>query len=149
MSIQPTLAVGTDGITFSFQVPAGATTIPARKLVITGLRIQGVVTTALTGGPVSYEYSLAYGHTGVSMAQAETASFTSPTTKAPRRVFIGMESYASAAAIGTIGQGVFFPFESPIVVNPGEFVAVVAKNLGVVTTAGVITLGAGFDAHWA
>lgn len=145
-SVQPTLAVGTDGIVCSYQVPAGSAAQPPRNLVITGVRVQGAVTTALTGGPVVYAYSLAFGHTAVTLATAESGTFVTGTAKAARRIALGVESYAAAAAVGAIGAGVYMPFASPIVVHPGEFVAIVAKNLGVVTTAGVISLLVTFDA---
>jgi hypothetical protein len=136
-SVQPTLAVGTDGIVCSFQVPAGSINITPRRLVISGIQIQGAITTALTGGPVVYAYSLAYGHTALSLATAETGSFVTATTKAPRRVPLGYETYAATAAVGVIGGGIKIAFSKDIVVNPGEFVAIVAKNFGVVTSAGL------------
>lgn len=142
---QPTLAVGTDGIVCSYQNPVPTSAIPGKTLYIKGVRVQGVVTTALTGGAVVYEYTLAFGHTAVSIATAETA-----TTKAARRVGIGIETFASAAAIGVVGSasGQYMPFNAPIAVNPGEFVAVTAKNLGVVTTTGVILFLVSFDAYF-
>ena len=142
-SVQPTLAVGNDGILCSYQNPVGSINITPRTLYITGVRIQGAVsTTALTGGPVLYAYSLAFGHTTVSMAQAEGIA-----AKAPRRIAIGFETYAATAAVGVIGTGCSMAFASPIVVNPGEFVAICAKNLGVVTSAGVIAILVSFDAY--
>lgn len=144
-SALPTLAVGTDGILCSYQNPAGSLTQPPRNLVVTGVRIQGGVTTTLVGGPVLYAYSLAFGHTALTLATAETGSFVTATAKAPRRIPLGLETYAAAAAAGAIGAGIYVPFASPIVVHPGEFIAIVAKNLGTVTTAGVITLLVTFD----
>ena len=150
-AVLPTLATNTDGIICSYQVPAGATTEPPRTFMCTGVRVQGGVTTALVGGNVQYFYSLAYGHTAVSMATAEGGSYTtSPTTKAPRRIAIGQENFAAAAAVGTIGSvdGQKMQFLSPIPVNPGEFIAVCAKNVGTVTSAGVITFLVTFDGYW-
>jgi hypothetical protein len=144
---QPTLGAGTDGIVCSYQNPAGSLTQPARTLYIRGIRVQGAVSAALTGGPVLYAYSLAYGHTAVSMATPETGSFVTATTKAPRRVPLGLETYAATAAAGTLGAGVFMSFASPLVVNPGEFVAICAKNLGTVTSAGTITFLVTFDGY--
>ncbi len=144
-SVTPTLAVGTDGILANFQVPTGSINFRSKTLIITGVRIQGVVTTALTGGPVIYAYSLAYGHTAVSLATTESTSFVTNTAKAPRRIALGTESYASAAALGTLGASVSMSFQSPIPVNPGEFVCITAKNLGIVTTAGVISLFVTYD----
>lgn len=148
-SVQPTLAAGTDGIISSYQVPAGSIAIRPRALMIKGVRVQGAVTTTLTGGPVVYAYSLAYGHTAVSLLTADGTSFTtSPTTKSPRREPLGLESYVVTAPAGTLGQGVYMPLTCPIVVNPGEFVQLVAKNLGTVTSAGVIVLLVSYDHVW-
>ena len=150
-STQPTFAVGSDGIVCGYQVPAGSVTAKGRILMITGVKIHSAVsTTAITGGPILYAYSLAFGMTALSMLTPETASFTSPTTKAPRRVALGFETFASAAAVGTAGSpgGCYMAFNSPIPVNPGEFVAICAKNLGVVSSAGVITFLVTFDGFW-
>lgn len=145
-----TLAAGTDGIVTSFQVPAGSVNITPRSLIITGVWVHSVVDAALTGGPLAFMYSLAYGHTAVSLATAETGSFVTASTKAPRRIVLGVEGCAATATAGTLlsPQGVFRTFSSPIVVNPGEFVAVVARQLGTVASAGSVVHAAGFDAHW-
>lgn len=147
-SVLPTLTAFTDGILFSYQNPVGSTTQPARELMIRGVWLQGVVTTILAGGPVIYAYSLAFGHTAVSLAQAESGTFVSPSTKAPRRIALGIESYAATAPVGTLGQGVYLQLETDVVVHPGEFVAIAAKNLGVVTTTGAISFIAGFDHYF-
>lgn len=143
----PTLTAATDGILCSYQNPAGSATQIPRSLIILGVYIQGLVTVALTGGPVYYAYSLAYGHTAVSMATVDTGSFVTATTKAPRRIPLGFETYIATAPVGTLGQGRYVKFDAPIVVNPGEFVAVCAKNLGTVTTLGAITAHVTFDAY--
>jgi hypothetical protein len=146
-ALLPTLAVPTDGIICSFQNPAATAAIPGKTLYVRGVKIQGCVTTVLAGNasPVILAFSLAFGHTAVSMAQAEAAG-----AKAPRRIPLGYETYAAAAAVGTLGsqQGVYMPFDAPIAVNPSEFIAVVAKNLGVVTTTGVITFQISFNSYW-
>lgn len=139
----PTLTAATDGIVCSYQNPTPTINVTGRLLYITGVRVQGLVTTAFTGGPVYYAYSLAYGHTSVSMATAEAAA-----AKAPRRVALGYETYVVTAPVGTLGQGLYVPFNSPIVVNPGEFIALCAKNLGTVTSVGVITFLVTFDGYW-
>jgi hypothetical protein len=146
-SALPTLAVATDGILCSFLNPAATAAIPGKTLYIRGVKIQGAVTTVLAGNatPVIYALSLAYGHNALTLAQAEGAG-----TKAARRVPLGYETYAAAAALGSLGSasGVYMPFTAPIAVNPSEYVAVVAKNLGAVTTTGVITFLVTFDSYW-
>jgi hypothetical protein len=142
-TVLPTLAVGTDGIISSFQNPAAAAAVQGRTLYIRGVRIQGAVVVALTGGNVLYAYSLAFGHTAVSLATAEAAG-----TKAPRRIPLGYENYVVTAPAGTLGQGVYMAFNAPIAVNPSEFVQIVAKNMGVVTTLGAISIQITFDSYW-
>jgi hypothetical protein len=137
---QPTLAAGTDGIVSSYQVPFAATA-PGKTLYITGVRVQGAVTTTLVGGPVLYAYSLAFGHTAVSLATAEANG----TAKAPRRIALGFETFPATSIAGIAGGGVYMAFNSPVCVQPGEFIQLVAKNLGTVTSAGVITFLVAFD----
>jgi len=122
-----------------------AANIPGKTLYIKGIKVQSAVTTVLAGGPVLYEYTLAYGHTAVSMATTDTS-----TTKSPRRVGVGFGTYVLNAAVGTLGSpsGQYLPFGAPIAVNPGEFVAVTAKNLGLVTTTGVVLFLVTFDCYF-
>ena len=142
-SLLPTLAVGTDGIISSYLVPAATALIPGESLVITGIWIDAAVTTVLAGGPCVFAMSLAVGGDAITLAQAEGAA-----TKAFRRIPLGFLNFAAAAAVGSNNPKLFVPFASPLVVQPGEYVQVVAKNLGVVTTTGVITFLIGFDSHW-
>lgn len=148
--VLPTLAAGTDGILFSFQNPVGSVTQTPRNLVIRGVNLSGAVDLVLTGGPLVLAYSLAYGHTAISMATAEAASFASATTKAPRRVWLGVQSTIAAAVAGTaLGPGpLAVRFDSPVVVAPGEFVAITVRNQGTVTSAGSIVVAAAFDAYF-
>ena len=145
----PTLTVFQDGILSSYQNPAGTVNIQGRTLFITGVRISSAVSAAFTGGAVAQLYYLAYGHTAVGLTTAEASSFTTGGGKSPRRVPLGGEGFPITAALGTFASGgVSASFTSPIVVNPGEFVAVVAKNVGIVTTAGSITSMISFDSYW-
>lgn len=148
VAVLPTLAANTDGILFAYQNPVPTINITGRNLIITGVKVQGAVSVVLAGGPVVYAYGLAFGHTAASLATAESASFATGTTHAPRMAFVGMESYPATAAVGTIGAGATISFNSPIVVRPGEFVALVARNMGTVTTTGAITVGAYFDGYF-
>lgn len=143
----PTLAANTDGIVCSYQNVNGTAGQSSRTLYITGVSIRSCVTTVLVGNatPVVYFYSLAFGHTAVSLATAEAVA-----AKAPRRIALGAESFVAAAAVGTLGSqnGVQVTLRSPVVVNPGEFIQVVAKNVGVVTTTGVVTFLIAFDGYF-
>ena len=150
--VLPTLAVGTDGILFSFQNPAGSVSQTPRNLIIRGVRISGGVDLALSAAAVLVlAFSLAYGHTAVSLATAESASFaTGGVTKAPRRIWLGVLSSIIAAAAGTPLNGgpLDVKFDSPVVVAPGEFVAIAMRNQGVVTATGSIIVVCNFDAYY-
>lgn len=144
IKVLPTLTAGTDGIVCSYQVPLGTAALPGKSLYITGVAIDGVVTTVFAGGPVIYSYGIAYGHTAVSLATTESG-----TTKAPRRLPIGMQSYAATAAVGAQGTRLQDDYTcSPIVVHPGEFIQITARNFGTVTTTGDITLTIAITGYW-
>ena len=142
-TVQPTLAAGVDGIVTSYQIPLGSATVPGKSLYITRLTVNATVTATLTGGPVVYAYSLAYGHTAVALTTTESA-----TTKAPRRLPVGIQSFGATAPVGTTPATIDLDMTSPIFVQPGEFVQLVAKNLGTVTSAGTITFIVSFGGYW-
>ena len=138
-----TLAVTTDGVICSYQVPASSIANPGRRLIIKGVKVESFVQTALTGGGYVGVWSLAFGHTAVSLATTEAA-----TTKAPRRVALGNQSVAAAATALTALATVQFDFTRPIVVNPGEFIALVKKKVGAAPSAGVVAHTITFNAGW-
>lgn len=138
-----TLAVNTDGIISSFQVPVASVNLGGRKLVITGVRWVSVVQTVLVGGPLLYQCGMAVGHTTVSLATAEGAA-----AKAPRRLALGLYPLPVTAPVGTLGFNYDHQFSTPIVANQGEFVAFFVKNIGTVATGGTIAHSIQVDAHW-
>lgn len=148
MAVLPTLAASSDGKLITYQNPVPSINITGRNLVITGVTIYGGVSVALTGGPVTYAFALAFGHTATSLATLETGSFVTATTHAPRIVALGMQNYIVTAPVGTVGNTVQVSFKTPVVVRPGEFIDIVARNIGVVTSLGAITFIIGFDAYW-
>lgn len=132
------VAAATDGIWSSYQVPALTVNIAGRRLVLRGLKLDlvnlgaAVATTATT-----IQFSLAFGHTNVSLATAEAAA-----AKAPRRLPVGIATWPVGAAIGAQPQcgPIFLDLgDAPVFVNPGEFVALVGKFLvGTATASQVI-----------
>lgn len=124
----------TDGIWGSYQVPAGTVNVQGRRLCIRGVRISAVNTgAAVATTATTLQFSLAFGHTAVSLATAEAAA-----AKAPRRVALGFMTWPVGAAIGQGPQGgdIFADLgDAPIFVNPGEFVALVGKFLVGTATA--------------
>ena len=128
-----TLAVTTDGVIQSYQNPAASSTQPGKTIVITGVKIESFVQTVLTGGGYNAVWSLAFGHTNVSLATTEAAG-----AKAPRRIALGNQSVASAAAALTALSTVQMTFPEGIPVYPGEFIQCVKKKVGTAPSAGVI-----------
>ena len=129
-----TLAVNTDGIIMSYQVPSGTANIAGRRLVVRGVKIDSFVQTALTGGGYNAVWVLNFGHTAVSLATAEAA-----TTKARRVVPLGANSVASAAAALTQLPTISLDLgDAPVYVNPAEFISISKKKVGTAPSAGAI-----------
>lgn len=128
------VAAATDGIWSEYGVPAGTTSIQGKRLVLRGVKLDlvnlgaAVATTATT-----IQFSLAFGHTAVSLATAESGF-----AKAPRRIPLGIATWPVAAAIGAQPQ--FGPItldlgDAPVLINPGERIALVGKFLAGTATA--------------
>lgn len=131
-------AAATDGIWGEYAVPLGTVNVQGRRLVIRGVKVSlvnmgaAVATTATT-----IQFSLAFGHTAVSLATAEAVA-----AKAPRRIPLGIATWAVGAGIGAMpqcGDIIVDLGDCPIFVNPGERVALVGKFLvGTATASQVI-----------
>lgn len=148
-----TAALTLDGIVCSYLNPAGTVAVQGRRLVITGVSLMSYIQTAITGGPFVVQWSLAFGHTALSLATAETGSFVTATAKAPRRIALPpfTQLVTATQAVSTMVSqpgGASIQFQNPIYVNPGEYVALVAKKVGTVGTAGVIGHVVAFDYGW-
>ncbi len=144
---------GIDGQVTSFQCPTGSTTQTPRNLVIRGIRIDSVNIGAAVATTASIlQWSLAFGATGgsiPSLAQTESASFATGTSKAWRRVPLGLQSWIVGAAIGTPAEAIMHKFDCPIVVHPGQWVSAVAKFIvGTATGSQVIWATVTFDAYY-
>lgn len=128
------VAAATDGIWGSYQVPAGTANVQGRRLVVRGIKIDAINTgAAVATTATTLQFSLAYGHTAVSLATAEAAA-----AKAPRRVALGYMTWLVGAAIGqqpASGPVVVDFGDAPIFVNPGEFIQLVGKFLVGTATA--------------
>ncbi len=138
-----TLAVNTDGIICSYQVPVGTAALSGKSQVIHGIKIDSYIQAALTGGGYNAQWVLCYGHTAVSLATAESA-----TSKAPRRVVLGSNSVAAGAAALVQLTTIQISLTDPIVVNAGEFVAIVKKKVGTAPSAGTVAHLISFDSKW-
>jgi len=147
-AINAAAGAATDFIACSYQVPAGAVaTQTPRTLCVRGVTISTVnMGAAVATTATTLAWSLAFGHTAVSLATTEAA-----TTKAPRRLALGFQ-YAPVGAV--IGQtytpdAISVWWDSPIYVNPGEFIAVVVKQIvGTATASQSIWYHVKFDAYF-
>ena len=137
-----TLAVTTDGIISSYQNPSASVNTSGRTLLVRGVKISSHVQTVLGAG-TGYvaSWSLAFGHTNVSLATTESS-----TAKAPRRVALGFQTVPATAAALTLLQDINVRFECPIPVQPGEFIAIVKKKIGTAPASGTIAHLITFDA---
>lgn len=148
VAVLPTLAANNDGKLITYQNPVPTINLTGRNLYITRVTLNGGVSVVLAGGPVVYACALAVGHTATTLATAETASFATATTHAPRIMPLGMQTYPATAAVGTLGGNIDLNFDTPVCVRPGEFVDVILRNIGVVTTTGAITFAVSIGGYW-
>lgn len=142
------LALNTDGIIMSYQVPAGSTSVQGKRLKVTAVKMTGYIQTALTGGGIVSEFTLCFGHTAVSLQTTETSA-----AKAPRRVLLPefTQYTTTGQAISTVVSqpgGSVAAFDQPIYVNAGEFISIAVKHLGTLPTAGTIARNIQFVYSW-
>lgn len=147
VSINGAAAAVTDRILTSYQVPLGTAVIQGRRLAIRGVNIFAAnLGAAVATTETTLAYSLCFGHTAVSLATAEGVA-----AKAPRREGCGILSWPIGAEVGAGPREgrINLPFEVPIYVNPGEFVAVAVKFLqGTATGGQIIYHQITFDYGW-
>ena len=132
----------TDLIVAAYQNPAGGVNQTPRTMKIRGIKIDcvnmgaAVATTATT-----FAVALGWGSTALTLLTTESASFANNTTKIRRIQPMGVISFPVGTGIGSAANSIQFDFEAPIVINPGEYVHVIAKPLiGTATASQVI--------HW-
>ena len=137
------IAVTTDGIISSYQNPVGGINQTPRNLYITGYRWMSIVQVVGAGGPWINECGITYGSTAVSQATADGA-----TAKAPRRIPVGLYTLPITAPVGTVGANFSQTFGTPILVQPGEFIQTIQRNIGTVGTAGTNAHMIQFEGYW-
>lgn len=151
-AITAAAAAATDGIWSNYTLPAGSSTVQGRRLVITGVTVDAVnLGAAVATTATTVQLSLAFGHTAVSLATADSASMASGTTKAPRRKALGIMNWPIGAAIGAQPDrgSIKLTLQNPIYVNAGENVALVGKFLaGTATASQVIQFILDYDHGW-
>lgn len=152
MTAQATnVAAAGDMIASSYQNPTATINITGRNLYITGVKISCMSTgAAVATTPTSLVWGLAWGHTAVSLATTETASFATATTHSPRRIPLGMCTAAVGTAVGGMyDRDIERSFDTPIVVRPGEFIATTVRfRVGTATASQELTYVVSFDGYW-
>lgn len=126
-----------------------------RNLVITDLQISPmVVSTVLVGGGAAWVWFIAVGSTALSLATTDAAGTTAIGTASPRVMPLAlMDSFAAAAAVGTIGTRAgnsSISLQTPLVVEPGRFVHIGIRThyVNAAITSGVISGGIGVSGYW-
>ena len=126
----------TDVIVASYQNPVGGVNQTPRTMKLRGIKVDcvnSVVAVATTA--TTFAVAVAWGSSALTLAQTETTSFANNTVKARRIQPIGVISFPVGAAVGAQATGIKFDFEAPLVINPGEYVQVIAKILVGTATA--------------
>lgn len=145
----------TDLVLFGYQVPLGTPVIPGKSLYLKRIKITGAVVTTLiapTAGIPLLSFDLGYGSTAVSLATTESGSFAA-TTKKARLIPLGFQGFSggvqtvTAPLTGSIANELDFDFEAPVVVNPGEWVQIVARcvNAG---AGGLVSTAVSINGYW-
>ena len=144
---------GIDGAVFAFQNPVGSTTQPPRNLTVTGIKISALnLGAAVATTPTTLAWSLGFGATGATiptLAATETQSLAAASVKAWRRIPLGFSTFLVGALVGQKDSDIYMKFDSPVVIHPGEWIAVVGKFIqGTATASQVIHVHATYDAHF-
>lgn len=127
----------TDYALFAYQVPVGF------SLVINGITVDTAVTTTLgaTAGILSWAAGL--GCSAVSLATTDSW----PTSSAPKFVPLGMQGFSSASVAGTVGTPLNKHFDTPIVVEGGEYLHIILRVISG-TGTGQYTGMVGIDGYF-
>lgn len=126
----------TDLIVASYLNPLGGVNQTPRTIKLRGIKVDcvnSVVAVATTA--TTFAVAVAWGGTALTLAQTETASFANNTIKARRIQPIGVINFPVASAVGAAASPIQFDFEAPLVINPGEYVQIIAKPLVGTATA--------------
>lgn len=127
----------TDYALFGFQVPVPSAAGAGKNLVIRGIRIDTMnIGAAVATTATVLQWGLGIGSTAVSLATADSATAG---TRAPRRLTLGVQSFAIGAAIGSVANPVDVNLDAPLYVAAGTFVHVILKMpVGTATASQII-----------
>lgn len=113
----------TDYALFAYQVPAVAAGSNNKNVLIRGIRIDTLNTgVAVATTPTILQWGLGVGSTAVSLATSEAA-----TTKAPRRIALGVQSFVVGAVAGASAEAITINFNGPLLAEPGTFIHIIMR----------------------
>lgn len=139
-----TLTTETDYPVFTYLNPSGSATLPGKTLYITGISIDGAVTTIAATNSIILFWCLGVGSTAASFATTDGAA-----TVAPRLIPVGSQGYTTTAAVGTNAPRLTLDLsQAPAVCPPGAFVHVVCRPVGTVTSNTLVVQGVVSIAGW-
>ena len=124
-----------------------------RRFIMTGIRIcEAMVTSAVTGGPLFLQWSLAHSYSSTTDTDTATNPITGQSKSAPRWVMLGSQVITANAAAGYLSTPVDVDFNSaPIVFNGGLYnlyASLFCRFLGTSTTAGTIRQAFQIRGYW-
>lgn len=135
----------TDYALFAYLNTAPTTSITGKNLVIRGVWIEAfnaVVAVATT--PTVLEWSLGVGSTAVSLATTEAA-----TTRAPRRLSLGSQSFLVGALAGSNSERCDVNLDAPVVVEPGTYLHIILRvPYGTATATELFRGCVGINGYW-
>lgn len=135
----------TDYCLFGYHVPAFAANAMNRSLQISGGRISAMNTGAAVATTATIlQWGMAVGSTAVSLATTEAA-----TTRAPKRIALGMSGFQVGAGIGAQASDIIFNLAAPLIVEPGCFLQTIVRvPIGTATASQVIRGTVYYDKKW-
>lgn len=141
----PIVSGETDYVVFAYLVPAATAGLTGRSLYITGVAIDTwntVVPVATT--PTLMLWTLGVGSTAVTLATVDGAG-----TKATRRTHLGTQFWPVAAVVGQTATPIVRTFDTPFVVNAGEYMHIILKLPLSTATATELFRGiVGINGYW-
>jgi hypothetical protein len=128
-----TTAINTDGIILAYQNPTLSTLGgTGKRIIITSITVASHILTSLVSSANTSLWTIAFGHTLVSLASTESGS-----AKAPRRIGLGLQSMPANAAAGALLETIRIDFnDCPIIIDPGCFISITRRSLISAPTSG-------------
>lgn len=124
--VMTAVAAGTtDLVVFAFQVPTGYTMIIKAIWITINNRVVAVGATATV-----LEWFMSVNSSALTMATADGTN-----TWQPRRVPLGVQTFAAAAAVNAEGREINRSFDSPVICDSGRFLHIGFKPLEGLATA--------------